>query len=112
MTKSIDLFEAAKAAAGCQSDYAFSQKLGISRQAVSKWRKGGTFDDAHAAVIAELLGKEPGEVMALCQAERAKDEPSRSRWMRVAAMLATAATLPVEWRRGSLTNPLSFLLPA
>lgn len=44
-------------------------------------------------MIAEILGREPGEVMAICAAERAKDAGNRARWLRVAALLA-ASVLP------------------
>jgi hypothetical protein len=54
-------------------------------------------------MIAGILGREPGEVMALCAAERSKDEGNRSRWLRVAALLA-AAVLPPAAGAGQLDN--------
>lgn len=95
MRTTIELLDAAKAASGCESDYAIGQRLGISRQVISSWRQGkATFNDDHAALIAGILGREPGEVMALCQAERAKSETARSRWLRVAALLAAIVAPP------------------
>lgn len=95
MKTTIQLYQEAKAAARCESDYAFAKKFGFSRQLVSKWANGkGGFDDEHAAIIAEILGKEPGEIMALCHAQRAKDDKSRSRWLRVAALVAASMMPP------------------
>lgn len=94
MTTTIELLDAAKRATNCESDYAFGQRFGVSRQVVSSWRqKKATFNDDHAAMVAGILGREPGEVMALCAAERAKDANNRARWLRVAALLS-AAVLP------------------
>jgi hypothetical protein len=94
METTKQLYEQAKAAAGAKSDYAFAKQLGVTRSAVSYYANGkSTFDDTHAAMIAEILHREPGEIMALCAAERAKDANNRSRWLRVAALLA-AAVLP------------------
>lgn len=93
MTTTIELIDQAKRIAGCESDYAFAKKFGFPIQTVSNWRHGRTFDDAAAEVIAGILDREPGELMAISQAQRAKDEKSRARWLRVAALLA-AAVLP------------------
>ena len=94
MTTTIELLDAAKRAAGCESDYAFGKRFGFSGSLISNWRHGrNTFDDNSSEVIAGILGREPGEVMAICQAQRAKDDKSRSRWLRVAALLA-ASVLP------------------
>jgi hypothetical protein len=51
-------------------------------------------------MIAGILHREPGEIMALCAAERAKDEGNRSRWLRVAALLA-AVVIPPSASAGS-----------
>ena len=94
MTTTIELLDAAKRATGCTSDYQFGKRFGIKQATMSGWRTGNRhFDDSHAAMIAEILDREPGEVMAICAAERAKDDKSRSRWLRVAALLA-ASVLP------------------
>jgi hypothetical protein len=101
MDTTTALLDQAKRAASIESDYAFGQRFGVSRQVVSSWRqKKATFNDTHAALIAEILHREPGEIMALCAAERAKDEGNRSRWLRVAALLA-AAVLPPSASAGA-----------
>lgn len=94
METTRELYQQAKAAAGAKSDYAFAQTLGVTRSAVSLYANGkATFNDDHAAVIAGILRRDEGEIMAICAAERAKDANSRSRWLRVAALLA-ASVLP------------------
>lgn len=95
MTNTTSLLDAAKVASGCETDYQFAKKHKLHLQTVSGWRTGKrTFDDDAAAMIAEILGREPGEVMALCAAERAKTEAGRSRWLRVAALLAATVIPP------------------
>jgi DNA-binding transcriptional regulator YdaS (Cro superfamily) len=103
MQTTRELYQAAKAAAGVKSDYAFAQVLGVTRSACSQYANGkSTFDDVHAAMIAGILGREPGEVMALCAAERAKDTKSRARWLHVAALLAAIGLPPAHG--GQLDN--------
>jgi hypothetical protein len=101
MTTTIELLDAAKRAAGCESDYQFMKRFSIKQGTMSGWRTGRrSLDDAHAAMIAGILHREPGEIMALCAAERAKDEGNRSRWLRVAALLA-AVVIPPSASAGS-----------
>lgn len=103
MTTTIELLDAAKKVAGCESDYAFGQRFGVSRQVVSSWRqKKATFNDDHAAMVAGILGREPGEVMALCAAERAKEPANRARWLHVAALLSAIGLPPAHG--GQLDN--------
>jgi transcriptional regulator with XRE-family HTH domain len=104
MTTTIELLDQAKAASGCATDYQFGKRFGIKQGTLSMWRTGNrNFDDSHAALIAEILHREPGEIMALCAAERAKDEGNRSRWLRVAALLA-AAVIPPSASAGAHNN--------
>jgi hypothetical protein len=94
MTTTIELLDAAKRAAGCETDYNFAKKFGVKTGTVSTWRTGRAIpDDTHAAMIAGILNRSEEEIMALCQAERAKDEGNKLRWLRAAALLA-ASVLP------------------
>lgn len=105
------LLDAAKAASGCTTDYQFAKKFGLLLATVSRWRTGkGTFDDDHAAMIAEILGKEPGEVMALCAAERAKTDAGRTRWLRVAALLAAAVIPPAAGAQASNNGEIGSII--
>lgn len=104
MNTTLEILESAKKALGTESDYAFGKKMGFSHQKVSNWRKGTSFDDDAAEKIADVLGREPGEIMAISQASRAKDEKARSRWLRVAALVAAAALPPAAGASGTLHN--------
>ena len=98
----IELLDAAKVATGCHSDYQLAKHLGWHIGTVSMYRTGKrNFDDDAAATIAGILGREPGEVMALCAASRAKTEAGRSRWLRVAALLAAAVMPPAAGAQAS-----------
>lgn len=97
MTTTIEILDAAKRATGCETDYQFMKRFSIKQSTMSNWRTGNrSLDDRHAAMMAEILGREPGEVMALCAAERAKDTKSRARWLHVAALLATIGLPPAH----------------
>lgn len=78
-----------------KNDSDTARKLGLSRATVSKWRSGDRApDDDEAVKLAELLGKDPGELLAECGAARAKTPETRRAWERVAArMAATGITL-------------------
>jgi predicted transcriptional regulator len=84
MFKTNDLLNRLKAVYGLQSDYALAKKIGISRQAVSKYRTlTRTLDDCVAVEVAELLELNPFQVLASMQLERAernKDEKMVSIW--------------------------------
>lgn len=107
MKTTIELLDAAKRATECETDYQLAKKFGLTLATVSRWRTGkGTFDDDHAALIAGILGRSEEEVMALCQAERAKDTTNRMRWLRAASLLA-AAVLPPAAGASVDNNPAS-----
>ena len=74
-----------------KDDAAVARHLGISRASVSEWRKGKTAPSPeHARVIAGLLGRNPGEVMAEAIAYRAKDTETIKAWERIAKLCAAA----------------------
>lgn len=79
----------AKARGLARNDSDIARQLGVTPQAVSKWKKG---DDAPAedtaARLSELLGKP--EVMAECAAARAKTPEGRKAWERLARIAAAA----------------------
>ncbi len=108
METTRELYQAAKVASGAKSDYSFAQTLGVTRSAVSLYANGkATFNDDHAAQVARILGRDEGEVMALCAAERAKDADNRSRWLRVAALLAAAVLPPAAGATVDNNTPTS-----
>ena len=77
-----------------KNDAELAKKLGISRASVSEWRSGkSTPNDDQAVKLAEVLGKEPGELLAECGAARAKTPATRQAWERIAARMAMSITL-------------------
>lgn len=62
-----------KTSYGLPSDYATAKKIGITTQAVSKYRRNGvTFDDMTAFKVAHLLDLNPASVIAWSNFERAQ----------------------------------------
>lgn len=79
MLKTIELIERLKAAYGLPSDYAAAKKLGITCQAISKYRnKGTSLDDKVAVEIAELLDLNPLMVVASMHVERAERQNDKA----------------------------------
>lgn len=78
-----------------KNDSELSSRIGVTRTAVSNWRSGKrTPDDDEAVRLADLLGKDAGELLAECGAARAKTPETRRAWERIAArMAATGITL-------------------
>lgn len=77
-----------------KNDSDTARKLNLSRATVSKWRSGDRApDDEEAVRLADLLGKEAGELLAECGAARAKTPATRQAWERIAARMAMSITL-------------------
>lgn len=75
-----------------KNDSELAQRLGITRQSVSAWRKGEAYPDAdQAAALAALLGRP--EVLAECMAGRAKKPENRAMWERAAHALRMTGAL-------------------
>lgn len=89
MFKTIDLLNRVKAAYSLPSDYALAKKIGISKQAVSRYMKNGAvMDDKVAFTVSELLNLNPAQVVACMHVERAQnahDEKLVNFWVRFAA---------------------------
>lgn len=77
---SLEYLEAVMERLGITSDYALAARLGVTRSAVSKFRKGAVFGDDVALTVAEILQLNPLVVIAAANAERAKTPESRARW--------------------------------
>jgi|DeeseametMP0441B_FD_contig_21_1447427_length_523_multi_9_in_0_out_0_1 hypothetical protein len=88
MFKTVDLLNRVKAAYCLESDYATAKKLGITKQAMSRYmNKGYILDDKVAVTVAELLDLEPLQILACMHVERAErkeDTKLISFWMRYA----------------------------
>jgi len=67
------------------SDYAGAKLLGISRQAMSKYRNGRMTIDGDAALrFGELLGVDPVEILLHIKATKARDGAARRAWIELA----------------------------
>lgn len=77
-----DYVELAKKNSKIQSDYALAQRLGVTRQTISKFQTGNfAMSDEIAFKIAQLAGKHPAIVLADIHAEREKDPVIRDIWL-------------------------------
>jgi len=74
---------------GGASDYAVAKRTGLTRSAISSYRRGRTLMDDDACIaIADVLGIDPLKVIADQAAERAKTERSRAYWRRIGGAAA------------------------
>lgn len=81
---------------GITSDYGLGKLLEVSRNTISNYRhERSSFSDSTAIKAAELLGDDPGELMAQLQAERADSEETAAMWKRIAVRLRHAAAVGV-----------------
>ncbi|MFM2450810.1 MAG: hypothetical protein RIS44_3260 [Pseudomonadota bacterium] len=88
----IELLDAVRTAKNLPSDYAAAAALGLTRSQVSKFRLGKCqMGDETAARAAELIGADPGAVLASMYAARARDDGTRALWRSVAERLQRGA---------------------
>ncbi|WP_072429694.1 helix-turn-helix domain-containing protein [Chitinimonas taiwanensis] len=128
MKSTLEYLDEWKEAQGITSDYAAAAKLGVTRSAISNWRKGRAgMDDYTAAQVAAGLGIEAIEVISAANAEREHDELKKEFWINlyrtVAQSMAAVTTgktvlaaamkkapvlkteAPSSWRKGGDSNP-------
>lgn len=80
----IEYLDAIKRRHGLQSDYAVAKLLGFNQSAVSAYRHGRRFfDDDACLAVATALDINPLVVIAAANAERAKTDEQKARWMGV-----------------------------
>ncbi|MBL8508149.1 MAG: hypothetical protein JNM11_06755 [Chitinimonas sp.] len=126
--KSLQYLDLAKEVTGITSDYGMAKVLGINRATISQWRSGKMFMDDYTCLrLAQMLSRDPLEVIAAVNAEREKDGAKREVWanlfLTVTQPLAAAITgktkaarmqkapagVPAEalkqWRKGGDSNP-------
>lgn len=81
MENSIELLKACKQALGVETDYKLAKALDVHRSLVSAYMAGTRIPDVYAAFrIAEILGRDPVEIIAQIEAERAKSEKRKGYW--------------------------------
>jgi len=82
MMTTLDYLAACKAQLGIESDYALAKKLGISQTGLSNYRTGRSrMDDDVALKVADILQLHPLQVIAAANAERAKTDEQKARWL-------------------------------
>lgn len=97
MRVSISLIDKARSLCDPPTDYQLAKRLGISHATISRCRhRGGTLDNEAATRLAELLGQEPYDVIAVMELERAKDPKKRAFWeSKLPRILPVVATLGI-----------------
>jgi len=85
---SYEYIEEAKKNAGFETDYMLSKALGWSRQKISNYKNGQLMDNDSARQIAEVLDIPVFAIIADMEAQRAKDEATKSKWIELAKMTA------------------------
>jgi len=89
----LEYLAACKTRLGIESDYALAKALGISQQAVSSYRAGNSkINDDVALTVAEILGINPLQVIAAANAERAKTEEQKARWLGIVDKFSVPVT--------------------
>jgi hypothetical protein len=84
------------------SDYQAAKRLGIRQNTISKWKAGGTMDDATALSIAQDLQIEPLAVLAQIHMDRPLTPRDRKIWERYCARVLVAALVALA---GTVTGP-------
>ncbi len=80
-----EYLEAVKKKYNLESDYKLSQKLNITRAAISKYKKKGTYlDNFTCYQVAEALGIEPQKVIIDIAIEKERNEDKRGFWLKKA----------------------------
>lgn len=94
MSSTIDLLDKYKNACTLGSDNACAVKLGVSRQAVSKWRNGENHPDAETvAQMCDATGEPLAFWLPLIEAERARTPGSKKVWLRLAETASAVALM-------------------
>lgn len=94
MKTTIDYLDKIKEKHKLSSDYKLAKYLGLTTTAIGYYRKKkSTMDDYTALKVAEALGIDPMEVIAMANAERTKSPEVKKAWERIATRTAHAAML-------------------
>lgn len=99
-----ELLDAVRVRYNLRTDYQLAKFLKWNQQSVSRYRKGGTMDEAMCLKVAAVLELEPGVVLAAIAAERAKSPDVKSAWSTVAKRLAAVVLIGALGIGGALHN--------
>lgn len=76
-----NLLNQCREALGARSDYHLAQLLELNRAMISEFRSGNRRPDTYACTrIAQALERDPMEIIAMVEAETAKNEAQREFW--------------------------------
>lgn len=76
-----ELLDDAARAIGARSDYHLAQLMELNKARISEFRSGKGTPDTYACTrIAQALGRDPMEIIAMVEAETAKNEQQREFW--------------------------------
>lgn len=103
------LLDKAKGTRSIPSDNALSVELGVSRAAVSDWRKGDKYPtEQHIARLAKMAREDAESWFVRVQVERTEGE-ARAVWVRLAQRMGWAAVLVIAaWLPGTRAAGLHF----
>jgi predicted transcriptional regulator len=99
MSHTSELIDRLKVLKGIESDYAVAEDLGITRAAISSYRRGLSHaDDRIAVLLADAIGVDRLKTIARINADRAKKAEDRAFWKRIATaagvVLAVYTSMP------------------
>ena len=81
MSKAKELLLECKIKLGIESDYKLAQALEVHRTRISEYMNEKRTPDAYAAVrIAQILGRDPAEIIATIEADSEKNPKRREFW--------------------------------
>jgi len=81
MNTTLDVINRIKSVHHVNSDYAVAKLLGVTRQAISKYRnKGQQFDDSVAFRAAKLVKMNPARLVTILHKERAANDDELNAW--------------------------------
>jgi plasmid maintenance system antidote protein VapI len=106
--KTQDYLDAAKQKLHVQSDYALAKSLETSREYISQLRLGKRpMSDEVALKLATVLGINPIQTLAQCQAERSKNPEIQAAWASLLEKISmgfSALMSAAKPRRGSFSG--------
>ncbi|MDH6329508.1 hypothetical protein M2299_000308 [Stenotrophomonas sp. 1278] len=94
MTAKELLLDKARETCSPQTDMALAARVGVTRSAVSLWRKGGTIKPNHLEALA-ALAQVDGEIVVRVMEEQAETPAQRRVWRSVLDRLSAAAAVLV-----------------
>jgi hypothetical protein len=93
---SYEYVQQIKAAKGLQTDYAVAKFLGWKQNKITQYRNGQGMDNDAALQVAEILEVPVIGIIADMQAQRAKDEVTKNKWIQLAKSTGVAGMVALS----------------